>query len=450
MAGSVASQIQARLDHINAKKSLNAFMYLDEKNALERARKLDLDDQTDYRIKGLVIGVKDNVHVAGMPNTAGTPALKDFIPQTSAKIVTALEEAGGVIIGKTGMHELAYGITSNNFAFGPVRNPVDETKTPGGSSGGSAAAVAANLVDVAIGTDTGGSVRLPAALTGTVGFRPSIGRYSQDGMTLISPTRDTIGFIAQSVSQIIQLDQIVTSKPHNLPQFDLKNLRLGVPKTHFFDGLDAEVNSLCKSYLDHLGKAGVTLIEVDVEKIINMNARVSFPIVLFETARALPEYLKTYNIGVEAQAVHETIKSPDVKEIIGSALGGAISKEDYQTAMTKLRPALQDAYKTCFETHDLHGLIFPTSPITARNIDGISEGVTVNGELKDTFSTYIQNTDPASNAGLPGISLPIGKSQDGLPIGIEIDAPFEADNSLLSIARAIEEAGLSGSEALLQ
>eukprot|EP01042_Synura_sphagnicola_P002153 gene2153-2573_t len=168
--GNVSSveAVRGYFARITDRPSINAFTAIDFDLAEKTARHLDLNhEEIKPPLRGVVLGVKDNIHVRGLPNTAGTIAFKGFLPPDTSPVVAALQAAGAIVLGKTGLHELAYGITSNNFAFGPIRNPTDETKIPGGSSGGTAAAVAANFVSAGLGTDTGGSVRLPAALTGT-------------------------------------------------------------------------------------------------------------------------------------------------------------------------------------------------------------------------------------------------------------------------------------------
>jgi len=437
-AGISVRNVQNSLKAINEHEHLNAFVYVDPKLALKKAKAVDAHLADNLILRGVVIAVKDNVHVAQMPNAVGTYALRDFIPDKSASVVERLEAAGAVVIGKAGMHELAYGVTSNNLEFGAVRNHVDPSKIPGGSSGGSASAVGAGLVGAAIGTDTGASVRLPAALSGIVGFRPSVGRYASDGVALISPTRDTIGFLAQSVEDILLLDSVATGQGNETPGFDLSKLRLGVPLNPFYENLDPDVAKQAKLYLQALEGLGVELVYADLSELVDLNAKVGFPVVLYETSQVLPEYLNKEKTGVTIETLVEGVKSPDVKKVMEAVFGGAITLDDYLMAVNEFRPALIEVYNSYFKEHSLDAIIFPTSPITARNIDGILDGVTVNGELKDTFATYIQNTDAGSNAGLPGISIPISPSDEGLPIGMELDALTGQDDKLLSIALALE------------
>ena len=435
---SLTSIVEQSIAAVDQHKSLNAYTYVDRYGARTRAHELDAQTDHVFPLKGFVLAIKDNIHVAGMPSSAGTASLRGFYPQKSASVVERLIQNGAIILGKSGMHELAYGITSNNFEFGPVRNPVDESKIPGGSSGGSAAAVRAGLARAALGTDTGGSVRLPAALTGTFGFRPSIGRYSQDGILLISPTRDTIGLITNSVADTILLDGVIVGSTPKVKSVDLSSLRLGIPRKYFYEDLDPDVEHVSTAFLKKLEALGVVLVQANVADIQELNKRVGFPIALYETSRAVPEYLEKYKTGIELSDFIKGIKSPDVQNIMTTVFSGKVSLEQYEAALEYFRPKLQATYKAYFNKNNVDAILFPTSPITARNIAGILDGVVVNGELKDTFSTYIHNTDPASNAGLPGISIPAGLSSDGLPVGMELDAREGDDEHLLSIALAIE------------
>ncbi|MGI9261505.1 MAG: amidase family protein, partial [Woeseiaceae bacterium] len=205
----IVTELLARAE---AKNHLNAYIMIDADGALARAAELDAmraDGNLLGAMHGVPFVVKDNTHVAGLPNSAGTPGLADFVPAADAPTVAALRQAGGIILGKTNLHELAFGITSDNAAYGAVGNPFDPTTFAGGSSGGTASAVSAGLAPVGLGTDTGGSVRIPPALTGTVGFRPSTDRYDSSGVTPISHTRDTVGIIARNVADVDLLDQVM-------------------------------------------------------------------------------------------------------------------------------------------------------------------------------------------------------------------------------------------------
>jgi Asp-tRNA(Asn)/Glu-tRNA(Gln) amidotransferase A subunit family amidase len=432
----ITAAVEHSLDLIAKRSSLNAFITVDKTGAMRSARRLDAESG-DLPLRGVTLAVKDNIHVTGWPNSAGTPALKNFIAPDTSPAVARLEKAGCIVLGKAGLHELAMGITSKNEAFGAIRNPLDEKLIPGGSSGGTAVAVAAALTDAGLGTDTGGSIRIPAALTGIVGFRPTSGLYPQAGLTMISPTRDTIGVMAKTVDQAARLHEVITDRTvGSLPS----RIRLGVPQSHFCDGLDPDVSAAFRRYLDTLDHAGFELVHVDMTNVPELNAAVSAPIVLHEIARTVPAYLASYGTGVTAETLLASVAGADVRALLNLAFSGHIIDHVYERALRVERPRLQIAVAHYFRSNRLDAVTFPTVPITARAIEAIEAGVRVNGILQDTFTTYIRNTDPASNAGIPALSLPGGKDRSGLPIGMEIQGPEGQDERLLAIGTAIEAA----------
>ena len=232
-AGTLKSEdlVRALIDVIERKRDLNAFITFDRDRAIASAHKADtLAARKSFAgpLHGVPIVVKDNIHVAGLPNSAGTPALRDFVPTRNAPVAEKLIRAGAIVLGKTNMHELAFGVTSNNAAFGPARNAYDPSRIAGGSSGGTANAIAARMAAAGLGSDTGGSVRIPAALNGIAGLRPTLGRYSQEGITPIAHTRDTAGPMAREVVDLVLLDTIITGARDRVAALPLKGLRLGV------------------------------------------------------------------------------------------------------------------------------------------------------------------------------------------------------------------------------
>src|SRR5262245_24276330 len=234
-AGKLKSEdlVKALADRIENTKDLNAFISYDREAAIKAARAADAAAAKQTfkgPLHGIPIVVKDNIHVAGFPNTAGTLALKDFRPIAHAPIVAKLIGAGAIVLGKNNMHELAFGITNNSGAFGPARNPYDPKRIPGGSSGGTGVAIAARMAAAGLGSDTGGSVRIPAALNGIAGLRPTLKRYSQEGITPIAHTRDTAGPMARTVEDLVLLDDVITGAKDKVTVAKLKGLRIGIHK----------------------------------------------------------------------------------------------------------------------------------------------------------------------------------------------------------------------------
>ena len=421
---------------------LNAFIHHDP--AQVRAAARAADDHRSGGVKpgllhGIPLALKDNLDTAGIATTAGTPALSANRPVRNAPIVQKLIDAGAIVFGKANLHELAYGISNNNAAYGAARNPYDRTRIPGGSSGGVGVAVGARIVPGGIGSDTGGSVRIPAALCGIVGFRPTTLRWSQAGIVPISHTRDTAGPMTRCVADCALLDQVITGSTI-LPAARLKGLRLGVPRGHFWESLEAEVARLMEGVLVTLKDAGAVLVEADVPDAPRLDNEAGFPIALYETIVDLNAYLADHGSALRYADVVAQVASPDVKGILQSLLGeGAIPEPAYRAAIEVQRPALQAAYREYFKGHDVAAVVFPTTPLPAARI-GEDETVLLNGAAVPTFPTFIRNCSPGSVAGIPGISLPAAMTKSGLPLGLELDGPAGSDAQLLAIALAVEGA----------
>jgi mandelamide amidase len=419
---------------------LNAFIHHEPAQVRAAARAADQLRASGAKLgllHGVPLALKDNLDTAGLATTAGTPGLRSNKPGRNAPVVQRLLDAGALVFGKANLHELAYGITNNNAGFGAARNPYDRTRIPGGSSGGVGVAVGARIVAGGIGSDTGGSVRIPAALCGIVGFRPSTGRWSQAGIVPISHTRDTAGPMARSVADCALLDRVITGSLE-APVAALKALRLGVPRGHFWENLDTEVASLMETTLRALQESGVVLVEADLPDAPRLDNEAGFPIALYETIVDLDAYLSEHGLALRYADIVAQVASPDVKGLLQSLLGeGAVPEAAYRHALQVQRPELQAAYSDYFQRHDVSAIVFPTTPLPAVPI-GQDETVTLNGLAVPTFPTFIRNCSPASVAGIPGISLPAAMTRSGLPLGLELDAPQHADARLLAIARAVE------------
>ena len=421
-------------------RALNCYVQFDAEGLLAQARRADarLDAGERAPLLGVAVALKDNIDALGFACGNGTAALQGRPSHADAALVGRLRAAGALIPGKLGMHELAFGITSNNACTGAVRNPWDSRRSPGGSSGGAGAAVAARLVPAAIGTDTGGSVRVPASFCGVFGLRPSVGRVSADGIAPISATRDTAGPLARSVADLAMLDGVLAGEPAPLAEVPLRGLRLGLPDGAFRDDLDPGVQASVQHALDALRARGVEFVDVALPGLAELNGEVSFIVALHEFVRDMTAYLRDKDRGVDLATLVAGVRSPDVKAIVEPLLGaGAVPEAAYRGALAA-RARLQALYREAFDSTGVQALVFPTTPCTAPLL-GEDETFMHNGRACPTFATVIRNTDPGSNAGLPGISIPVGLA-GGLPVGLEIDGAAGSDRRLLAVAAAIEAA----------
>ena len=432
--------------------TLNALTVLNTDGALAAAKGIDAlstDEKRRLPLAGLPVVVKDNINTIGLQTSAATPALAHFISSTNAPSVQKLLDAGAILFGNSYMHELALGITSTNLSphAGPVRNPYNAELIPGGSSGGTAVAVAARIVPAGLGTDTGGSTRIPAALTGIAGFRPSVGNgggerryHDTNAVVPISRTRDTVGPMARTVADITLLDGVVTGDS-SLPVVALGDLRIGLP-AQCWEGLDHALEAVARTALRRLETAGVTFVDIDMPDLFPLSDAISMPVALHEPIHGVPAWLIANNAPVKTIAeIAARIASPDVQHAYAAIAADAFGSQ-YEAAMHTWRPQLQQLYAATFDMHRIDALLFPTTRLPAVPIDALngSSQVSINGgELIDEMGAFLRNTDPASVAGIPGLSLPAGLTQAGLPVGIELDGRLGSDRRLLAIGVAFEQ-----------
>ncbi len=427
------------LDQCEKHAGLNAFIHLERDQALAAAARADASD-ANGPLHGLPVPVKDNFDTVDMATTGGTPGLRANRPAANAPVVQRLVDAGAFVMGKLNMHELAFGVTTNNSAFGAARNPYAPDRIPGGSSGGTSVAVAARMAPAGLGSDTGGSVRAPAALCGVAGLRPSVGRYDQAGIVPISNTRDTAGPLARSVADLALFDGVISGDSAALPDVSLRGARIGVPRDYFYDNLHPQTARVAEAALAQLANAGAVLVEAGIDNVGPLDVSASFPIAFYEAVIQLNEYLDGTALDLDFAGLVAEVASPDVKGLLESMLTdeGAIPETLYKEAIETTRPALQAAIDSYFRDNEIIAMIFPTTPLPAAPI-GDDETVELNGERVPTFQIFIQNTDPASVAGFPGLTLPAGLTADGLPVGMELDGPAGSDRNLLALGAAIEK-----------
>lgn len=388
-------------------------------------------------LAGIPLAAKDNIDVIGFKTTAGTPALSEFAPKRDAPVVQILKAAGAMVLGKTNMHELSFGATSINPFTGPVRNPVNPELIAGGSSGGSAAAVAAGLAPAALGTDTGGSCRIPAALCGVVGYRPSNGRYSNEGVVPLSFTRDTIGILAKTVEDVILLDGVIKGANSSATPAPLRGLRFGVPDEATLADCASEVADGFELILTALAKFGGSFSRVDLARLHSLNQRTTRPLIAYEAPRDLSMYLLSHGARITARDVFERASGEVERERLLSTLAsGQIDNATYQHVMSESLPALRAAYLAEFDDGKLDAILQPTTMLAAQPISS-GEVAHINGREAPAFAAYTRLADAPSNAGLACMSLPVRKRPS--PLGVELQCENGEDHRLFSIALSIEQ-----------
>jgi mandelamide amidase len=396
---------------------LNSFITFDpsafKANAAER----------ESALYGLPVSFKDNINVSGMPTTAGTPGLADYVPQFDAGIVERFRQLGAQIVGKNNMHELSFGVTSANHSHGAVINPANERYSAGGSSGGCAAAVAAGLVPCAVGTDTGGSVRIPAAFCGIVGFRPTTGVYPADGIVPVSQTKDTPGLLTRTVEDCQFVHAQLTGILH---QPETRPLRIGIPERFLWADLADNVQRDCRAAVDGLADRGMIIVPVDDAMIGEINESIQFPLPIYEFFIDFPRFLMNAGRGEQFLDILAQIRDPAIKKILTAQLESpAISYTDYvQALMSKLR--LEKEYRALFSHHQLDLLAYPTVTCSAPLLSACAD--------ESNFETFVRNTDPASNLAAPSISVPVAAAGE-LPVGLSFDALPGQDSFLLANVR---------------
>ncbi|MBQ6224475.1 MAG: Asp-tRNA(Asn)/Glu-tRNA(Gln) amidotransferase subunit GatA [Campylobacter sp.] len=427
---------------------INAFLEVFEQEALKKAAEIDakpLDKRG--RLAGLPIALKDNILYKGHKATCASKMLENFVAPYSASVVEKLLKEDAIIIGRTNMDEFAMGSSNENSAFGPVKNPHDLTRVPGGSSGGSAAAVASGMVSVALGSDTGGSVRQPAAFCGVCGVKPTYGSVSRYGLVAFASSLDQIApitldsrdnaFILNIISEEDKKDSSFT-KPFELKEEDIKNLTIGIP-TDFLAGLNAEI-------LKALNKAKEAFIKqgLKVKEITLPYAKYSSPCYYILAGSEASSNLARFD-GLRYGYTDKTAKDleetylknraafgPEVKRRImtGTYCLGSAHAQDYYLQAQKVRQIIKEDFKKALSEVDI--ILLPSTPSTAFKL-----GEKINNILELYLADLY--TVPANIAGLPALSVPFGKDKNNLPIGVQLYGNYFEENKLYALAKILEE-----------
>lgn len=434
-------------------RSLNVATWIDPSNVLERAHEVDRCRKKGIRLprlSGLPILVKDNIDTVGFPTSAGTAALKRHFPRANAPVIERLVQQGAIVMGKANMDELGWGGTSSNSTFGFVRNPYDVDLIPGGSSGGSAAAIAARIAPAALGTDSGGSVRIPAAFCGAVGFRPSVyprPLYSQRGVVPLAPVLDTIGPIGRSVADVRLLHATIVDEPTERTT-SLQKLRIGVPRLDYWEDLDPEVDRVARAALSQLRGHGAVLVDIDLRPI--KRATVDFISTIAGTVFSnLQDYLRTHVPSVSLSDLTDQIASRYarmwVEKFREAASDSEMSNSESVINQRRAdRDSLCAAYRTVFRQHGIEAVVFPTQVMPAPPIrpegNSIDDMIELNGRMVSMFDAIGRNVGLGSATGAPSMSLPAGLTSDGLPVALEFAGLPGGDSALLALSEAAESA----------
>jgi indoleacetamide hydrolase len=434
---------QKLLQRAHSLSDLNSFITVSDDTVLEAARDADKARRAGKAVglRGLPIAVKDSYLTRDMPTTFGTGVASGFMPSTDAAVVTSMRQAGCLVLGKNNLAEMSYGLTGLNVHHGQAKNPYNTLHITGGSSCGGAASVAARLVPAALGGDTVGSIRVPSSLCGVVGFKPTPGRWSSEGVAPISHTLDTTGVIARRVEDCALMDSIATGGAFRGDRMTrgLKGVKLAIAPRYYLDGVDPHVEKVFKETVQKLKDAGATTVEVDLGADFgSLVARANWTIFFHETQPEVTAFLSDNRVPITFEQIYEGLE-PHIKNNWTQrvlATGPNYTPEAaYQAILQKDRPEIQRRYADLvFAQAD--ALIFPTTLCAAPPIAEQWEYPVAGKMVNEVFLS--RNTFPASCAGLPGISIPMGLVESGLPVGLEIDAASGGDRTLLQLARRIE------------
>jgi aspartyl-tRNA(Asn)/glutamyl-tRNA(Gln) amidotransferase subunit A len=421
----VTERCLARIAEDNPR--LNAFITVLADSARADARRADVEMADGRRrgpLHGVPISLKDLVDLTGVPTTAASRVLEGHVPTADATVAARLREAGAVFLGKCNLHEFAFGTTSEDSAFGPVRNPWDQARGAGGSSGGSAAAVVGGMGFASIGTDTGGSVRIPAAVCGCVGLKPTSGELPCDGIIPLSRTLDHVGPLARTVEDAWLLFHVMGGSPNPPPlpanRAPARSLRLGLLKPYFMDLLEESVNDGFGRALEQLARAGTSI----SERAVRHASRLAAVYLHLQLPEASAYHART----LEA---HPELYTPPVRQRL--ELGRYVLAEDYARARLGAEVLRRDV-DAALEGVD--ALALPTVPITAPPLGGTT--LMLGGEPHPVRALMLRLTQLFDITGHPAISLPCGRAAGGLPVGLQLVGRHGRTRELLTLAATIE------------
>jgi aspartyl-tRNA(Asn)/glutamyl-tRNA(Gln) amidotransferase subunit A len=431
--------------------NMNAYLTITRDAALAAARESEKrikQKRSRGPLEGIPIALKDNIWTRGIRTTAGSKILQNFVPDNDATVAASLHRAGAVILGKTNLHEFAYGISTNNPHFGPTRNPWDLTRIPGGSSGGSAAAIAAGLCVASVGTDTGGSIRIPAALCGIVGLKPTFGRVSCHNVVALAPTFDHVGPLARTVEDAAlilgiiagrdPLDTTTLAQPRSKPFGDFRQLvrrlhphfskkrplKLGLPRQYFFTSLSEDVRDAVKSAVHSFEQLGAIVEEISLPQISDGDDA--------STSIALAEATH-YHQSQGWFPAHSAEYGEDVRKRL--EMGMDIRAADYLVARD-VQKRVRAEFDSALTRVD--AIVAPTVPITAPHIgENIIE---IESAEEPVRGALIRLNRPANFTGLPAISIPCGWADENLPVGLQLIGRAWEEEQLLTIAQLFEKA----------
>jgi aspartyl-tRNA(Asn)/glutamyl-tRNA(Gln) amidotransferase subunit A len=453
-----ADVCRAALDRIERLSALNAFITVTDDAAIAQAQQIDRLAERGEKLPplaGAVIAIKDNMVLRGVRTTAGSRILFNYNPPYTATAVERLQTAGAIIVGKTNLDEFAMGSSTENSAYGPVKNPWDTTRVPGGSSGGSAVAVAAGMALGALGSDTGGSIRQPASLSGVVGLKPTYGRVSRYGLIAFGSSLDQIGPFANSVEDVARILSVIaghdpndsTSSNVEVDDYvsaiagDIRGLRVGVPSEYFGAGLDIEVKEKTEAAIKKLEAMGAEVVNISLPH-TEYAVPVYYLVATAEASSNLARYDGVrYGFRAEEAATPRALYSrtrdqgfgTEVKRriMLGTYALSAGYYDQYYGRAQKVRALIEQDFRDAFAKCDV--IATPTSPTPAFKLGEKTD---------DPLEMYLSDiyTITANLAGVPGLSLPCGLSSNGLPIGIQLIGKQFDEARLLRVAHNLEEA----------